>query len=168
MRRNALILAVAIVVAVVSPGPAVAAPCWLPPVVGRVADPFREPPCPYCAGNRGIDYVVGSNAVVWAVAGGRVTWSGAVAGTRYVVVQHTNGWRATYGQLTSTSLSTGDSVVSRARIGRASGSFYFGLRSGQTYIDPAPYLGRVVGRPRLVPTDGTAPLPAPRPRLRCG
>lgn len=167
MRRIALAIVLSIVLAAPQPLSAVAAPCWLPPVSGRVVDPFREPPCPYCAGNRGLDYAVASNTAVRAVAAGRVTWSGSVAGTIYVVVEHTNGWRATYGELTSATLSTGDRVVSRLTVGRASGSFYFGLRRGQTYIDPAPFLGRLVGRPRLVPTDGTAPLPAPRPRLRC-
>ena len=38
-----------------------AAPCWFPPVTGTVTDPYREPPCPWCAGNRGLDYRVGGD-----------------------------------------------------------------------------------------------------------
>lgn len=144
-----------------------AGPCWLPPVTGTVSDPFREPPCPYCAGNRGIDYDVG-RVTVRAVAAGVVTWSGSIAGTRYVVVRHANHWRATYGQLVSSPLSAGDRVVARMRIGAASGLFYFGLRVEDTYINPAQFMGRLVGRPRLVPIDGTQRRDPPSPRLRCG
>lgn len=169
MRASAPItVAASILVAVLlSPSPAVAATCWLPPVSGVVTDPFREPPCPYCAGNRGIEYAVGRHTPVRAVAAGVVDWSGTVAGTRYVVVRHTNGWRATYGQLDSSTLSTGDRVLARTVVGRASGTAYFGLRRGDDYIDPAPFLGRLVGRPRLVPIDGTRARAAPAPRLRC-
>lgn len=151
-----------------SPNSALAAPCWAPPVDGVVSDPFREPPCPYCAGNRGIEYRVGRRAVISAVASGVVTWSGSIAGTRYVVVGHSNGWRATYGKLVSTSLGAGDRVLVGSRIGVASSDFYFGLRDGDAYIDPGPYIGRLVGRPRLVPIDGTRARPAPAPRTRCG
>ena len=35
---------------------AVAAECWRPPVPAPVVDPFREPACRWCRGNRGIDY----------------------------------------------------------------------------------------------------------------
>lgn len=147
---------------------AAAATCWLPPVNGVVTDPFREPACPYCAGNRGIDYAVGDDTAVRAVAAGVVSWSGVIDATRYVVVRHTNGWRATYGELDSTALSTGSRVLARTVIGRASGALYFGLRRGDTYVDPAPFLGRLVGRPRLVPVDGTRSRPAPPPQVRCG
>ena len=51
---------------------------------------------------------------------------------------------------------------------RGPGHLHFGLRDGDVYLDPAPYLGRLVGRPRLVPDDGTVARPAPPPRLRCG
>lgn len=146
---------------------ALAMPCWQPPVVGRVIEPFRAPACPYCAGNRGLDYRVGPNTSVRAVAAGVVSWAGTVAGTRYVVVRHGNGWRTTYGRLASTALGTGDRVATGSLIGSASTRFYFGLRIGEEYRDPAPHLGRLVGRPRLVPTDGTAGHRPPPPRLRC-
>lgn len=144
-----------------------AAPCWTPPVVGRVVDPFREPSCPYCAGNRGLEYEVGAGVVVRAVAAGVVSWSGSIAGVRHVVVRHGDDRRATYGKLVSTQLRAGDRVVAGMRVGTASGVFYFGLREQNRYIDPMPFLSRLVGRPRLVPTDASRPRPAPAPRLSC-
>jgi len=145
-----------------------AEPCWRPPVTGIVTDPFREPPCSYCAGNRGLEFRVGSRVVVRAVASGTVSWAGSIAGTRYVVVRHANGWRATYGRLATTSVRAGDVVVAGAAVGRARGVFYFGVRQGDRYVDPAPFLGELRGRPRLVPVDGRAPRPAPPARWRCG
>ena len=160
-------LAVGVAVLLATPSSTSAAPCWSPPVVGVVSDPFRAPACPYCAGNRGIEFRVGINAPVRAVASGVVTWAGVVAGTRYVVVRHATGWRATYGRLTTTSLTTGDVVLAGTVVGAASGSFHFGLRAGDRYLDPAPYLGELRGRPRLVPIDGRPPRPAPPARRVC-
>ncbi len=142
--------------------------CWYPPVLGRVVDPFREPPCPWCAGNRGIEYRVPRRTPVRSVATGDVTYSGVVAGTRYVVVRLPDGRRITYGRLTTTRARTGDRVLSGTIIGTAGPDFFFGVRVGDRHVDPAPLLGRLVGRPRLVPTDGTAPRTPPPPRLRCG
>ena len=72
--------------------------CLLPPVVAPVVDPFRDPGCAWCPGNRGLTYGVATGTVVRAAAAGSVTFSGRVAGTRYVVVEHAaGGLRATYG-----------------------------------------------------------------------
>jgi murein DD-endopeptidase MepM/ murein hydrolase activator NlpD len=159
-------LGLAVVLAL--PAQAGAAPCWRPPVAGVVTDSFREPPCPYCAGNRGLEYRIGSRVVVRAVASGTVSWAGSIAGTRYVVVRHADGRRATYGRLVTASLRTGDVVVAGAAVGRASREFYFGLRQGDRYVDPAPFLGELRGRPRLIPVDGRVARPAPPARWRCG
>jgi hypothetical protein len=75
--------------------------------------------------------------------------------------------RATYGGLRSASVAVGDAVVTGAIVGRAAGELHFGLRRGETYLDPAPLLGRLVPRARLVPTDGTPRRAAPPPRLAC-
>ncbi len=98
---------------------------------------------------------------------GEVTFSGTVAGERYVVVRHDDDRRATYGGLASSTLRTGDAVVAGMVVGITAGHLHFGLRDGDTYVDPAPFLGRLVGRARLVPDDGTAARAAPPPRLRC-
>jgi murein DD-endopeptidase MepM/ murein hydrolase activator NlpD len=141
--------------------------CWTPPVDAPVIDPFRAPACERCPGNRGLEYETRTGQPVVAVASGEVTFSGTVAGTRYVVVRHADGRRATYGKLASSSLQLGDVVRAGARIGSTTRAFFFGLRDGERYVDPAPLLGRVVRPPRLVPTDGTAPPPAPAGRVVC-
>ncbi len=144
-----------------------AAPCWRPPVVGAVDDPFREPPCTWCAGNRGIEYSLRGTVDVRAAASGRVVFVGEVVAVSYVVVQLANGWRHTYGQLDESSLALGDVVLAGGAIGRATDRFFFGLRIGDDYADPEPYLGEIVGRRRLVPIDGSPARPAPPPSVRC-
>lgn len=167
-RRLSCGLAAALTSLLAWPPTAVAAPCWRPPVTGTIIDPFREPPCPYCPGNRGLEYRITGRSPVQAVESGVVSWAGLVAGERYVVVRHGNGWRATYGRLASASLRTGDVVLGGQRIGDAEDLLYFGLRDGFRYIDPAPFLGELVGRWRLIPTDGRDARPPPAPRVRCG
>jgi murein DD-endopeptidase MepM/ murein hydrolase activator NlpD len=144
-----------------------AAPCWRPPVEATIVDEFRAPACVWCAGNRGLEYAVDGTATVRAAASGRVEFVGAVAGVRYVVVRLANGWRHTYGQLRSTSVDNGDVVLAGGTIGRVSDRFFFGLRIGDDYADPSPYLGVMRTRPRLVPTDATPPRPAPPARPVC-
>src|SRR5262245_16687696 len=141
--------------------------CLLPPVSAPVSDPFREPACPWCAGNRGLTYDVPAGTPVQAAAAGVVTFSGSVAGTYYLVVAHADGLRATYGELVGSPFRAGDVVVAGATVGQSAGNLHFGLRIGDRYVDPAPYLGRLVERARLVPTDGSEARPAPPPRLAC-
>jgi murein DD-endopeptidase MepM/ murein hydrolase activator NlpD len=144
-----------------------AAPCWFPPVVGTITDPFRKPPCPWCAGNRGLDFRVSGDVAVRAAASGRVVFVGTVVEVRYVVIQLPNGWRHTYGQLTSTPLELGDVVFANGAVGRAIDTFFFGLRFGDDYGDPAPFIGVLQGRRRLIPVDATAARPSPPARPRC-
>jgi murein DD-endopeptidase MepM/ murein hydrolase activator NlpD len=167
-RVKIFVAAVVFLAIVVGQGdPAASEPCWAPPVDGVVVDAFREPLCPWCAGNRGIEYKVAHSTIVSATATGRVTFSGTVVGTRYVVIQLARGWRLTYGQLSATHLATGDVVVAGSEVGRTTGGFFFGVRAGNVYLDPAPYLGRLVGRQRLVPADSSSPRPSTTTRLRC-
>ncbi|MDJ0768593.1 MAG: M23 family metallopeptidase [Ilumatobacter sp.] len=153
--------------ATLAPSTAHAAPCWAPPVTARVTDPFREPACRWCAGNRGIEYGTPPGTTVRAVAGGRVSFAGDVAGTTYVVVRHRDGLRTTYGNLRHTHLDDGDLVVRGARVGTTDGRLHFGLRDGSRYVDPSPYLGRWMRRPRLIPVDGSPGRPSPPATLRC-
>ena len=151
----------------VASGAVAATPCWFPPVDGTVTDPFREPPCIWCAGNRGREYRVADDTIVRAAASGRVVFTGSVAGVRYVVVQLPNGWRHTYGRLVSTPLELGDTVLANSAVGPVADTFFFGLRIGDDYADPAPYIGVMRTRPRLVPIDATPPRPAPPAKPRC-
>ena len=167
MFRRVIVVGASLLLVALDPSAVSAAPCWRAPVVGRVTDPFRKPPCAYCAGNRGLEYAIAPSSVVRAVESGEVAWSGMIAGVRSVVVRHSNGWRATYSRLDRSDVRVGDRVATNGRIGTASWEFYFGLRDGNRYIDPSPYLRRLIGRPRLVPIDGTRSRPAPAPRLSC-
>lgn len=144
------------------------APCWSPPVVGRVVDPFRAPACVWCPGNRGIEYEVGRPTTVRSVAAGIVEFSGVVAGERYVVVRLPNGWRLTYGRLASAGLESGQAVLAGTVVGKVDSEFLFGLRIDGEYADPAPYLGVPTGRRRLIPLDGRPARPVPAAAPRCG
>lgn len=150
-----------------APSAGAGASCWPPPVDGVVIDPFREPPCSWCAGNRGLEYRTDPGAVVRAATAGTVTFAGTVAGTTYVVVGAVDGRRLTYGRLADRTVATGDRVGTGTVLGHAAGELFFGMRVGGRYVDPAPHLGRLVGRPRLIPIDGRAARAAPAPRLAC-
>src|SRR5690606_4613334 len=109
-----------------APRPVSAGACWEPPVAAPVVDPFRPPACPWCPGNRGLTFGTPPGAVVRAVAAGRITFAGPVAGTVYLVVELANGWRVTYGNLSELTVGLGDPVVGGMQLGRAAGEFHFG------------------------------------------
>ena len=149
-------------------GRAAAADCLLPPVDAPVARPFDAPPCPWCAGHRGLSFDVPAGTPVRAAAAGTVTFSGVVVDIRYVVVRHADGLLATYGGLESATVGQGATVAAGSTVGQSGPEVYFGLRTGpDAYIDPEPLLGELVVPPYLVPTDGSAPRRPPQPVLRC-
>lgn len=156
------------VVLTVSPAAALGATgCWHPPVDAPVVDPFRAPDCPWCSGNRGIEYGTDAGVVVRAVTAGTVTYSHVIAGVGYLVVRHADGRRATYANLAERRFARGDTVVAGAVVGTTAGRFHLGLRDGDRYIDPAPFIGHWVRRPRLVPVDGRRASAADPPHLAC-
>jgi hypothetical protein len=104
---------------------------------------------------------------VLAAAAGVVSFAGVVAGTRYVVVEHADGLRMTYGKLAANHVAVGDRVLQGQRIGTTTDEFLLGLRRGDDYVDPTPHLGTLRYRTRLVPTDGSRPRSGPPPRLEC-
>jgi len=141
--------------------------CLLPPVTAPVTDPFRMPACEWCPGNRGIEYGPSAGARVLAAAPGEVVFSGEVAGTRWLVVRHADGRRATYGRLAGVRVRAGQRVAVGEWIATTTDRFYFGLRDGDAPVDPTPLLGRVRYRPRLVPLDGGRGRPTGPGRLVC-
>ncbi|MEZ5273298.1 MAG: M23 family metallopeptidase [Ilumatobacteraceae bacterium] len=147
-------------------GPTVAQ-CLPPPVTVPIAAPFQAPPCPYCAGHRGVAYRPPPGTVVRAVISGTVTFAGPVAGVRWVVVADAEGRRWSYGHLAAVLLHAGQQVAAGQPVGLSGPYLHLGLRMGEAYADPAPLLGRWVGRPRLVPVDGAPPRPPTAPRLTC-
>ena len=137
----ASLLAALMVTAVMAAEGVDAAPCWRPPVAGAVVDPFRAPACTWCAGNRGIEYSVDRNSRVSAAGSGTVTFVGEVAGTgTWWSSCPAGGGSPTVGSRARGS-SAGDVVVAGAEIARTTTEFLFGLRVGDEYADPAPYLG---------------------------
>ena len=147
-----------------------AVPCWRPPVAGEIVDRFRAPACPFCAGNRGLEFGLSdptANEHIRSVEAGVVTFSGRVADTYYVVIEHSNQWKITYGRLRAVMVEQGQRVARGGRLGSARGEFYFGLRVGGVYRNPEPFLGVRVGRPRLVPVDGTLRRAIPEPTWTC-
>lgn len=159
---SALVLALAL-----ASGAAAAPGCLWPPVDAPITDHFRAPNCPYCAGNRGLEYVVAPGTAVRAMAAGTVTFAGDVAGTRYLVVEHTDGRLATYGRLDEIQVARGSAVLAGAVVATTTAALYVGLREGDVYLDPEPLIGRLRRRARLVPLDGTPARPPEPPTLTC-
>jgi len=149
---------------------ALAAPCWRAPVTGEIVDRFRAPACPFCAGKRGLEFGLSdpsANEHVRSVESGVVTFSGRVAGTFYVVVEHSNQWKITYGRLSAVTVERGQRVARGGRLGSARSELYFGLRVSGVYRDPEPFLGVPLSRPRLIPIDGTLRRAIPEPAWTC-
>jgi murein DD-endopeptidase MepM/ murein hydrolase activator NlpD len=145
-----------------------ASSCFPPPVQAPISVPYDRPACSFCPGHRGVEYELAQNTPVRAVSAGVVTFSGVVAGTRYLVVLESDGLRATYGLLAAALAGNGDRVTTGEVVGLSSARLYFGLRDASgTPVDPTALLGRFVGRPRLIPSDGTRARAGPAPNLRC-
>ncbi|SFO86269.1 Peptidase family M23 [Geodermatophilus dictyosporus] len=155
-----------VVAALLLPAPAVAgpgvavAPAWVspvgdPPVVTR---PFVPPPSPYGPGHRGADLAGAPGAVVGAAGDGVVVFAGMVAGRPVVSVDHADGLRTTYEPVAPV-VAAGQAVTRGAPLGTllaghegcpAAACLHWGLRRGETYLDPLSLL-----RPpevRLLPT----------------
>lgn len=138
--------------------------CLLAPVDGPVARPYVAPACPYCPGNRAIDYRVESGDGVVAPVSGTIRFVGRVAGVGYVTVD-AEGHLVTVGGLDAfrADLVRGGAVGQGERLGSAAGDgVSLSLRrvtrvAGAErfeYVDPTPSLGRAVPRrARLVSVD---------------
>lgn len=130
----------------------------------RVAGRFDLPDTEYSAGHRGIDLPGRLGEPVRAVAPGRVTFAGSVAGVGVVTVDH-GSERSTY-QPVDPVVVRGDAVEAGDVIGhlRAEGShcatpcLHLGRLGGEAYLDPLDRLGSE-SHVRLVDPDG--PLPRP-------
>lgn len=122
-----------------------------PPVLRR----FRAPPGPYAAGHRGLDLAGTPGTPVLAVADGRVSHSGVVAGRGTVTVLHGGGLRSSY-EPVDPLVVEGDVVTVGQVLGRMAPGvtshcgvrpcLHLGARRGTAYADPWPLLvgGRVV------------------------
>src|SRR3954465_10264388 len=141
MRRLATCVTVCctvLVVALVVVAPGLAHPAaaddgviYRPPVDDApIVDPFRPPPEPWAAGNRGVDYGTEPGAPVRAAASGEVVFAGPVAGTLHVVCLHEAAPRTSSSFLAEADVRRGQRVEAGQQIGVAGGSVHFGARAG--------------------------------------
>lgn len=128
-----------------------------PVALPHVVRPFDPPPQPWLPGHRGVDLAAATADPVRAAGAGTVTFAGDLAGRGVITVTHANGLRTTYEPLTP-AVSVGDHVAAGQPIGTlasghpgcpAAACLHWGLRDGETYLDPLALLGR--GPVRLLP-----------------
>ncbi|NQW33235.1 MAG: M23 family metallopeptidase [Acidimicrobiaceae bacterium] len=120
------------------------------PHVASIIDPFRQPSCERCAGNRGIEYSTKIGTPIVASANGIISFYGMVGGKRYLVIRTNAGRRLTYGSIANSTLRTGDDVLAGQIIGTTGSVLYFGVRENSiqgyiyvdVYVDPAKYLSQ--------------------------
>jgi murein DD-endopeptidase MepM/ murein hydrolase activator NlpD len=144
-------------------------PAGVRPVPGPVMTRFDPPDVAWGAGHRGVDLAGSPGETVVAAADGTVTYAGVLAGRDVVVVDH-GEVRTTYEPVAAT-VAVG-AVVSRGQpIGRLQAGhascpgrtcLHWGLREGDTYLDPLLLLGGTI---RLLPESAT---PALRTRAMSG
>lgn len=172
IRLACLVLLLALV-----PAP-VAASTWTWPLDETgIARPFDAPRHRYAPGHRGVDLPGRPGQTVRAVAAGRVTFAGRVAGVDTITVDH-GSERSTY-QPVEASVEVGEVVVAGQPLGRLrsghgvcpAACLHLGRRRGEDHLDPADLLpggGRYVlispeGPPPAPPSESPGRLPVPGP-----
>lgn len=126
----------------------------LPPVPGPVLRAFEAPVGPYGPGHRGVDLAAHPGETIVAALAGTVAFSGTVAGTGWLTLDHGGGLVTTYGPLDDR-VAEGGVVDRGARIGRLAGQdtspppdvaaaahLDWGARLEGDYIDPLLLLQR--------------------------
>ena len=124
---------------------------WSWPLAPRppVAAPFDEPDGPYAPGHRGVDLLAPAGSPVLAASEGTVAFAGRVAGRGVVSVDHPDGLRTTY-EPVAARVSRGDRVTRASVLGvlepapshcGALACLHWGVRRGETYLDPLTLVG---------------------------
>jgi murein DD-endopeptidase MepM/ murein hydrolase activator NlpD len=170
--RTRLLLLAVLGPTVLAPAPAVAEPssavpaaAWGWPVAGPppVTRSFEPPAGPFGPGHRGVDLAAAPGAPVLAAGDGVVAFAGMVAGRPVVSIDHAGGLRTTY-EPVDPSVAAGQAVARGSPIGTllaghagcpAAACLHWGVRRGETYLDPLALLRAV--RVRLLPWDGGGP-----------
>lgn len=171
MRPGFAVVLTALVVAVLAPASSTADPlvpdgvdpplAWTAPLGGElsVTRPFEAPAHAYGPGHRGADLGGAPGAPVLAAGDGVVVFAGMVAGRPVVSVGHDGGLRTTY-EPVDPSVGAGQRVTWGSPLGTlasghagcpATACLHWGLRRGETYLDP---LQLLVVRVRLLPLRG--------------
>jgi len=180
MTRRRLAATVALILALTSAltGSSRAAPAgeWSWPLGGTpsVVRGFQPPPRPWLAGHRGVDLLASPGAPVLAAGAGRVTFAGWVGGMPAVAVTHPDGRRTTYEPVLA-AVVRGEAVARGAILGRVSAGgshclprvcLHWGLRLGDSYLDPLSLVGGAVSEVRLLPLWSAYPEAFARPSSR--
>ncbi|MCA0146567.1 peptidoglycan DD-metalloendopeptidase family protein [Blastococcus sp. LR1] len=137
-------------------------PPWTAPLSGvlAVTRPFEAPAHAYGPGHRGVDLATAPGAPVLAAGDGIVVFAGMVAGRPVVSVDHAGGLRTTYEPVAAL-LGSGQPVRRGEPLGTlvsghagcpAAACLHWGLRRGETYLDPLHLLRPP--RVRLLPVEG--------------
>ncbi|MGH8776876.1 MAG: murein hydrolase activator EnvC family protein [Jiangellaceae bacterium] len=141
---------------------------WVLPLDGpgvQVVRGFDPPAQAWLAGHRGVDLAAQDGASVQAAGRGVVTYAGLVAGRGVVTVSH-GELRTTYEPVAAT-VAVGQPVEPGEPIGALTpvashcapaACLHWGLRRGETYLDPMQLIGS--GPVRLLPL-GTEALTSP-------
>jgi murein DD-endopeptidase MepM/ murein hydrolase activator NlpD len=164
MRARLLLPLLTLLATVLAPSAAVAEPSasvglWTAPlgdepVVTRAFDP---PPAPYAAGHRGVDLGGLPGSPVLAAGDGVVVFAGMVAGRPVVSIEHADALRTTY-EPVDPSVAAGQRVARGSPVGvllpghsgcPLEACLHWGLRRGETYLDPMALLSPP--RVRLLP-----------------
>ena len=154
MRARVLLPLLIVLAAVLAPLPAAAGPTtpatpvalWTAPLDGdlTVTRPFDPPPDPFAAGHRGVDLGGSPWSQVRAAGDGVVVFAGMVAGRPVISIGHADGLRTTY-EPVDPSVAAGQRVMRGSPIGSLESGhagcpreacLHWGLRRGETYLDP--------------------------------
>jgi murein DD-endopeptidase MepM/ murein hydrolase activator NlpD len=133
------------------------------PVRGPVLHGFEAPAGAYGPGHRGIDIGAPFGSRVVAAHDGVVAFSGWIAGSLFLSIDHPDGIRTTYSWLLEVTVRKGDRVKRGEAIARTGHGhpgdqvphLHFGARVGDAYIDPMLLLeqGSVAGLIHLAPLE---------------
>jgi len=141
-----------------TPSPSASEGLFAWPVIGPIVRSFDPPPQPWLPGHRGVDIEAPESSLVRAASGGVVWFAGVVASRPVVSIAHPNGTRTTYEPVRALvsagdPVSAGDviGVLLAGHAGCARACLHWGLRQGETYLDPLSLLG--LGRVRLLPAS---------------
>ena len=141
-------------------------PIGVRPVPGPVVTRFDPPAVTWGSGHRGVDLEGSPGETVVAATDGTVTFAAVLAGRGVVVVDH-GDVRTTYEPVAAV-VAAGEVVAQGQPIGHLQAGhascpgttcLHWGLREGDTYLDPLLLLGAAI---RLLPSSAT---PVPRTPL---
>jgi len=118
----------------------------VPPLAGKVVGRFgkqRDPVFDVDVENRGVEIEAASGAVIHAVGGGEVVFTGSVSGFgKVLILQHGSGLFSVYGKAETFSVKQGQAVAAGEAVGKlpmnpeGKSMLYLELRAAGTALDP--------------------------------